>query len=193
MNKLFFLILFFLLNLSINAQNTISLDQAYQYINSNEGIPDNVSYIKDINNKLDPFIGIWKGSYDNKVFEIKFEKKINDGNSDLFWDRLYGRLLVKNSINGAVVFNSMSNNLADTGVMSGFTFQRNTYMLDFVYKSECNDVGMVYIEKSNNIPNSITLYFNRNSNLIYDMSSQCPNYKNYNTLLPSNKITLTKQ
>lgn len=193
MNKLFFLILFFLLNLSINAQNTISLDQAYQYINSTEGIPDNVSYIKDINNKLDPFIGIWKGSYDNKVFEIKFEKKINDGNSDLFWDRLYGRLLVKNSINGAVVFNSMSNNLADTGVMSGFTFQRNTYMLDFVYKSECNDVGMVYIEKSNNIPNSITLYFNRNSNLIYDMSSQCPNYKNYNTLLPSNKITLTKQ
>ena len=52
MNKLFFLILFFLMNLSINAQNTISLDQAYQYINGNEGIPDNVSYIKDINNKM---------------------------------------------------------------------------------------------------------------------------------------------
>jgi len=177
----------------MSAQNTISLDQAYQYINSTDGIPDNVSYIKDINNKLDPFIGTWKGSYDNKIFEIKFEKKINDGNSDLFWDRLYGRLLVKNSINGAVLFNSMSNNLADTGVMSGFTFQRNTYMLDFVYKSECNDVGMVYIEKSNNIPNSITLYFNRNSNLIYDMSSQCPNYRDYKTLLPLNKITLTKQ
>ncbi|WP_317173021.1 DUF6705 family protein [Faecalibacter rhinopitheci] len=191
MNKLFFLILFFLMNLSINAQNTISLDQAYQYINGNEGIPDNVSYIKDINNKLNPFIGIWKGSYDNKVLEIKFEKKVNDGNSDLFWDRLYGRLLVKNSINGSVLLNSMNNNLTDTGVMIGSTFQRNTYMLNFVYKSECNDFGMVYIEKLNN--NSITLYFNRNSDLIYDMSSQCPNYRDYNTLLPLRKITLTKQ
>ncbi len=193
MNKIFFLILILPYSISINAQNTISLDQAYLYFNGSEGIPDNVSYVKDINNKLNPFTGKWIGAYDGKTIEIQFEKKINDGNSNLFWDRLYGRLLIKDSSNGNVLLNSMNNNLTDIGVMIGYTFQQNTYMLNFVYKYECNDIGMVYIEKSNTIPNSITLYFNRNSDLVYDLNSQCPNYNNYKTILSLNKITLTKQ
>ena len=43
-----------------------------------EGCPDleNITYVKDTNNRLDQFIGIWKGTYGGKQYEIKLEKKL---------------------------------------------------------------------------------------------------------------------
>ena len=41
--------------------------------NHDEGCPDleNITYVKDINNRLDKLVGTWKGNYGGKQYEIK--------------------------------------------------------------------------------------------------------------------------
>jgi hypothetical protein len=47
----------------------LPLENAYVYIeNQDVGIPDNINYVKDVNNLLDKFIGIWLGTHENKNF-----------------------------------------------------------------------------------------------------------------------------
>src|SRR5438067_13183668 len=67
-----------------------------------EGCPDleNITYVKDTNNRLNQFVGTWKGNYGGKQYEIKLEKKTNykgDPNDDLSWDRIIGRIQVKDN------------------------------------------------------------------------------------------------
>ncbi|MDY3348017.1 hypothetical protein PG605_12040, partial [Riemerella anatipestifer] len=158
-----------------NAQRTISLAQAYEYSKSPNGIPEDVSYAKDINGDLNRFVGTWKGIYNGKTYEFNFVKKLNDDKYEVRWDFLIGRLKITDR-NGKIIYNTFNED-DDKTYFSGWTFQRRTYMMDFIANTECNDSGVVFMEVYSKQPNKMRLYMDRDK--IWYNPERCPNYETY--------------
>ena len=110
MKNIFLITCVLIFTISCNAQTTISLEQAYQYSKSDDGIPETVTYVKDTNNRLDQFVGIWKGSYGGKSYEIRFTKELKYGDDDPKWDRVFGKVLIKDS-KGNILHNTLNSQL----------------------------------------------------------------------------------
>ncbi|WP_407482103.1 hypothetical protein [Elizabethkingia meningoseptica] len=189
--KNYFILLTIFLSGLLYSQTTISLEQAaaYQKIDT-IGIPEWVQYVKDINHKLDPFAGNWKGT-DKRgwSYEIRLVKKENYGGSDIRWDKLIGRIQIK-SPNNNILYSSFSKPDAKT-FFSGGNFQHSTYVMYFVGNAACNDFGDVYLEIVKNNPNKMTLYYYPDSEMLNP--AKCPNIKTYELLLPTDKIILNRQ
>ncbi|NML58640.1 DUF6705 family protein [Chryseobacterium cheonjiense] len=184
-------ILILILSLSCKSQSTISLEQAYEYSKSDDGLPETVTYVKDVNNRLDQFVGTWKGTYGDKQYEFRFIKKLNFGSYTVKWDELIGRFSVK-SFNGTVLYSSLNEINDENTHFRGINIQNKTYMLNFFGTvNYCNDSGVVFIEISKNNPNTMYLSFDRDKEA-YD-PSKCPNYSEFVPLLPKDKMTLIKQ
>ncbi|MDR3023918.1 DUF6705 family protein [Chryseobacterium sp.] len=168
---------------------TISLDELSQCENG-PNCPD-YKYLKDTNNRLNKFIGIWKGTYtDGRTYEFHFVKKENDGGwfNEKFWDKLIGRFIVKDNI-GNIIYTSMNNN--DLNSMSGYYFDKELkkYKMSYTANADCNDGGYIYLSfpDPNNL-NQMKLVFMQDMDII----ASCPN--GYKTIIPDAKgIILTKQ
>ncbi|SHH71880.1 hypothetical protein SAMN05421866_3504 [Chryseobacterium oranimense] len=163
--------------------------------NHDDGCPDleNITYVKDTNNRLNQFVGTWKGNYGGKQYEIKLEKKINykDKPSDaLSWDMIIGRILVKDS-SGNIIYNSMNKADNDTHFF-GYNFQKRVYNMHFVGNYNCLEAGDVYIETKFNNPNEMMLFYYQDKDGILD-PAKCPNFSTFVPLLPTDKMTLIKQ
>lgn len=176
--------------LSCQAQRIISLEEAYTYSRSADGIPEDVSYVKDTNNRLDQFVGTWKGSANGKYYTIQFVKLINYGEYSIKWDEILGNILITDT-GGNVLHNSFGQSYDAVGNLTGLNFQRNTYMMYFAANGACNDSGNVFVEVKKLNPNEMTLYFMRDTEFIDPI--KCPNYTTYVPLLPKDKMTLVKQ
>lgn len=138
------LIILALFTISCKAQ-TVSLETMAQCSSNPESCPD-VTYIKDINNSLNKYVGTWKGNLNGKTYEFKFIKQLNFGVEDDFrWDRLIGRIKVINSNGAIILITSMS--LMIMRPFWGRNFQPNleAYMVYFVGRSECVEYGNVYL------------------------------------------------
>ena len=189
MKKIFlFLTLAFII--SCNAQTTISLEQAAIYRKTLDGIPESVTYVKDTGNKIDQFVGTWKGIYGGKQYEIKLEKKLDFGGPDIYWDQLIGRMLIKDT-SGNIIFNNFSE-IDENISFWGDNFQYSTYAMHFVGNYSCMESGDVFIATMPNNPNEMKLFYSQDSDGILN-PAKCPNYQTFIPLLPMEKMTLTKQ
>ena len=75
----YYLLLFILFTVSCKSQ-TVSLETAAQCMQENPPFPcPNFTYVKDINNSLNKYVGTWEGSLNGKNYEFKFIKKENVG------------------------------------------------------------------------------------------------------------------
>lgn len=182
-------ILTLLLSVACGAQNTISLEQAAIYNKSDDGLPDNISYVKDINNRLNQFVGTWKGSFGGKNYEFRFVKKLQFGEYSVKWDEIIGRAIIKD-INGNIIYTSINQTDNRTG-LRGVNFQNNSYVMNFTGNTDCMDYGTVFLEISKTNPNQMIFYFHRSSET-FD-PAKCPNFTTYKTILPQEKFILTKQ
>lgn len=189
--KIFALLLFYAFALACNAQSTISLEQADEFNKSPDGIPDNVTYVKDINNRLNQFVGTWKGNYDGKSYEFRFVKRKKYGRFSVEWDKIVGRASV--SIGNTTVYNTLDELDDCKTYFRGSSFQNNVYTLYFIANIHCNDSGDIFIEVSPSNPNPMTLYFVRDIDILVDIEKKCPNYSSYVPLMPSKKMILVKQ
>ena len=176
------------------AQSVISLEQAATY-KGDSLFPATVNYVKDINHKLDPFIGIWKGSNAGWLYEVRFTKKTawdfglpGDG---IKWDLLIGRVLVKDSLTNQVLYNTLDST-DDKTHFSGDNFGTpRVYNMYFGANSECYDWGDVAIVMHPTDTTKMTMFFDRNVEWVDP--STCPGgYANYKTMLPA-RMGLTKQ
>ncbi len=73
----------------------------------------NGSYLKDLEGELDPYVGIWKGSWEGKTLYIQFKKlkHINGNTTDphyVYRDRILGERKVIEA-NGIISFDRISN------------------------------------------------------------------------------------
>lgn len=197
-NKLF-IITFLLIIISCKAQVIGTLEQFEECSmrpNRDEvGCPDleNITYVKDTNNRLNQFVGIWKGNYGGKQYEIHFEKKNNykhDPSASVSWDTIFGRMIIKDN-QGNIIYNSI-NQLDKDISFSGDNFQHRAYIMTFVGNYYCLESGNVFIETRLNNINQMTLYYSQDKDGLLN-PSKCPNFSSFVPLLPQEKMVLTKQ
>ncbi|SDD87947.1 hypothetical protein SAMN05421544_101107 [Riemerella columbipharyngis] len=160
-----------------------------------EGCPDldNITYVKDVENRLDKFVGTWTGTYNGKTYTFKLNKRVKFGfgqRNGLYWDRLIGRMKVQGA-NGEVLYNTLSESNDSNTYFHGDNFQRNSYIMDFIVNTYCNDSGVVFLRIYDNQPNKMKVLFDRDRTW-YD-PKKCPNYETYETTLPQVSFVLTKQ
>ncbi|MEY8759711.1 DUF6705 family protein [Chryseobacterium tongliaoense] len=194
MKNTLFISTFLLMMISCKAQVIGTLEQfeeCQKRPNRDEGCPDldNITYVKDTNNRLNQFVGTWKGSFAGKQYEIHFEKIIQFGD-DIKWDRIFGRMIIKNN-SGTIIYNSLNKSLSETGLLRGSNFRGRVYLLSFVANSYCNDSGEAFIEISKTNPNQMTLFFDRDKTSFNP--AKCPNFSTYVPTLPKDKMILIKQ
>jgi hypothetical protein len=198
MKSRLFILTLFLVIVSCKAQVIGTLEQFEECVsrpNHDEGCPDleNITYVKDTNNRLNQFVGTWKGGYGGKQYEIKLEKKINykDEPTDaLSWDMIIGRILIKDSL-GNIIYNSMNKPDNDT-YFFGYNFQHTVYVMKFVGNYNCLESGNVFIEITTNNPNEMTLFYSQDKDGLLN-PAKCPNFSTFVPLLPESKMTLIKQ
>lgn len=177
--------------LSCKAQQTVSLQQMEECsrrpTQETEGCPDlqNAKFVKDVGNRLNKFAGTWKGIFNGKKVELKLEKKEDFGNNSIKWDKLIGKLRIKDS-QGNVLFDSFQNPESDF-LPYGVNFQGSAYEMLFFGVGNCNDSGTIFIEiKSTPINGSkMRLQYFRDGDVID--TATCP------TLLPEDYMELTRQ
>lgn len=185
---------------SANAQRTVSLRQfetiLQAYRNSADpaaaGLDDgdDITYIHDVNNELNPFVGVWKGNYGSSSYEIQFVKKTNykrNSSAEKNWDLLKAWITVKDW-GGNVTFTNTTRSENLNG-FSGDNFQgsTNTYRLSFT--GNCyNESGNVftYLKPDGTMSLSFAILPDMQSN-------DCPN--GFTPVLPlsPNHVVLTKQ
>lgn len=81
-----------LLTISCKSQ-TISLEQAAQ-CRDTPNCSMNYDYAKDLNNTLNKYIGTWKGTYNGRVYEMKFNKSLYEDFIGTKSDEIKGRLRI---------------------------------------------------------------------------------------------------
>lgn len=110
-------------------------------------IPEN-SYLKDTNNELPAYEGVWKGQWNNKVIYVTFKKVSNKYKSSLnyYSDRLIARFKVTDLNNTNVFFDNT--NLPDDQVkIDGGRFRKSNdkYGLVYVDRDLCMRSGTILI------------------------------------------------
>jgi len=157
--------------------------------------PDNFTYVKDINNSLNKYAGIWKGLHDGKIYEIKLIKKENvDVDGIVKDDRLIGRLRITTIGNSPITifdnFNELDDSMTNFGGL-GFQKDLNYYKLAFLgsFTDVCLNSGTIYINVKPNQPNQMELFYLLDTDFY---TKECP--PTFQTTIPEKQnIYLTKQ
>ena len=137
--------------LSCKAQ-VIPVEKHRDYINNEIEIVDG-TYIKDINNVLPKFIGIWKGTYNSKNYEFKIIKSTKE-----FLGIKKDQLLMRYKItanNGTVIENTLSlPNDSPFVMQNGYVAKSGSYVFSYIGKNvACGQNGWVFMGILNNSNN----------------------------------------
>lgn len=152
------------------------------------GIPVEGAYYKDLNNDLNPYLGTWKGTFENKTFIITFSK-YKDFNSlyEYYEDRLAGKYKMLDS-NGNELYSTY--NLADQDVKVfslGFVDTTNHTKLRLMFSDLCKE-GEIHINFTNTQKTQLYWKYFTKQTLITDNTGCAP----YNEM-PRGEFVLTKQ
>ncbi len=178
------------------AQRTISLrdfeilKHNYQTNPDTGDDGDDITYVKDVNNELNKYVGVWKGSVNSRNYEIAFTKQTaykSSPNQDAGIDLLKGLITVKNNSGGIIFTNA--NKAQNLNGFTGVNFQTGTNVYRMNFTGQCyNDSGQAFIEL---IPSTgkIILQYGILSDI---QTSDCP--AGFTPVLPTNApLSLTKQ
>ena len=158
-----------------------------------ENIPQG-AYVKDLNNELNPYVGIYKGNYKgneitlfiNKV-EHKFEKRTN---KDYFMDVLDVKYIVKNSA-GLVLQDTSNGNFSNIKLYS-LGVNPEDSSADFHYSGTNCRAGWGLINLKKLSPTQLSWEYYPNNRIVSDAT--CPPGKDTTVYLPHTKgLVFTKQ
>lgn len=186
----------FLITLSIFAisckSQVVSLETAAQCSTSNP-CPD-YNYAKDINNSLEKYVGTWKGTYNGRQYELKFNKNLYQGFLGNKRDRIKGRLRITTIGNlPLIIFDNYSELDDEKTNFSGLGFQPNlqSYIVHFSgpLTSGCINSGDVYLTINPNTPNQMKIFYWSDKDIVV---GDCPS--SFTQTFPEKQtIMLTKQ
>ncbi len=179
-----------LLALSCKSQ-TVSLEEAYQ-CQENPNCAG-YTYAKDINNTLDKYVGTWKGTYNGRVYEIKFNESLYD-NMGMKRDMLKGRLRITVPGNLTLTIFDNFSELDDTKTrFSGLGLGSNlqSYRMIFGGSSPegCINYGTVSLRIDPNTPNQMRIKYWSNNDIVV---GECPSTFSQ-TFPEQQEILLTRQ
>jgi len=125
------------------------------------------SYLKDTNNELPAYEGTWKGTWDNKVIYVTFNKITNKFKPSLnyYSDRLVARFKVTN-INNTIVFFD-NTNLSDENIkIDGGRFRKSNdkYGLVYVDPDLCMRSGTILINFTDSTKTQLLWKYSQSEN-----------------------------
>lgn len=181
--------LIILTTLSCKAQ-IVPIEKKIEYIRTENGIPENITYLKDINNLLDKYVGVWKGIFNDKTYEFKIIK-ITEKPGRINEDKLLMRYIITD-INGTVIENTSALPNNSPYVIHGDYIDRSNYLLNYVGSAgNCGQAGTIFISTS--IKSNYTrLYLSLEPEQMLISTEDCPN-GGASQIIPKNQITLIKQ
>lgn len=135
------------------------------------------TYTKDINNTLDKYIGTWKGTYNGRIYEMKFNKNIYD-NMDIKRDRIKGRLRITTTGNTPLTIFDNFNEQDDSktrlsGLGLGNRNNMQSYRMIFGGSSPegCINYGTVSLLINPSTPNQMRIKYWSNNDIAV---GECP-------------------
>ena len=169
----YLLLPFILFTISCKSQ-IISLEQAAQ-CRDNPNCSMNYNYAKDINNTLNKYVGIWKGIYNGRTYEMKFNKSLYD-DMGMKKDEITGRLRITTTGNLPLVifdnFNELDENKTHFSGL-GLTTDLQGYRMIFAgpVPSGCINHGTVSLRINTSTPNQMRIkYWSYNDIVV----GECP-------------------
>lgn len=180
-----------LLALSCKSQ-TVSLEEAAQ-CRENPNCPRDYNYTKDINNTLDKYIGTWKGIYNGRVYEMKFNKNLYD-DMGMKRDRIKGRLRITTGGNIPVTIFDNFNEPDDSKTrFSGFGLIGNLQSYEMIFGGSspkgCINSGSVILKINPSTPNQMRIIYWSDKDIVV---GECPSTFSQ-TFPEQQEILLTKQ
>ncbi len=198
MKKMKYLIIIIAFSFTFSCKSqVVSLETMAQCMQDNPPFPcpNMFTYVKDVNNTLNKYVGTWKGIYDGKIYEMNLLKKENvDVDGIVKEDRLIGRLRITTTGNLPLIIFDNFNEPDDTKTNFeglGLTSNLQSYSMFFSgpVTSGCINYGKVFLMIKPANPNTLNIFFDGN----YDtVMGECPN--TFKTTIPEKQnIYLTKQ
>lgn len=131
-------------------------------------IPEN-SYLKDTNNELSAYEGVWKGIWNNKTIYISINKVINkyDDTFKYYSDRLIARFKVTDLNNTLVLFDNTT--LSDNEVkIDGLRFRKSDdkYGLTYVDRDLCMRSGQIFINFTDTTKTKLQWRYSQSENWV---------------------------
>lgn len=157
-----------------------------------KNIPAN-AYVKDINNELAPYLGIYKATFQGNetvLYLTKIENKLVDyGDQKFYRDAIVIRYIVKNS-SGTILQDTQNNNSKIELFSIGTRPYQNAVIFSYS-GTNCNvGWGKIILKKIND--SQITWEYRPNDIILDD--NKCPSGTDINIYLPETKdLIFTKQ
>ena len=175
--------------LSCKAQ-IIPIENYINYIDAENGIPDNTTHIKDVNNLLNKFVGTWVGTYDSKSFEFQITK-VTQTSYGVMEDLLVVKHKITNS-SGIVLEDTINGNDTSIGISSNYLARNGAYVLIYTgTEADCGQFGDIYISVGwNNSNNNMRLGLSPGRDIV---TEECPNGIATQIFPVDDGMTLVKQ
>jgi hypothetical protein len=190
MKKIVIIVILFITTLSCKAQNIVPVEKEVEYMDAGKGIPVG-TYLKDVNNLMGKYLGIWNGTYNNNKYSLIISKYIKMSSGRTF-DTLIIRYVITNA-GGTILEDTRGEADGNATRMWGGYFAKDLkyYVLSFVPRDEtCGVRGSIYVRPKNN-NTQIMVSLARNTDL-WD-PTLCAGGKKNESLFPENGMDLTKQ
>lgn len=179
-----------LLAISCKSQ-IVSLETAAQCSEANPC--SNFIYVKDINNTLDKYVGTWKGTYNGRVYEMKFNKSLYD-DMGFKRDEITGRLRI--TIPGNITLTIFDNFTEPDDKKTrfsglGLTTNLQSYETHFSgpFTSGCVNRGSIFLKIIPSTPNQMRIIYWSDRDIAV---GECPS--NFSPTFSENQeILLTRQ
>ncbi|WP_230032418.1 DUF6705 family protein [Chryseobacterium sp. Bi04] len=144
------------------------------------------AYYKDLDNELSPFVGTWKGTFQDKTFIITFYKiKYYNSLSDYFQDSIIGKYKLLDS-NGSELYSTY--NLADNKAkILSIGFKNYKTKLWFSFTDKCIE-GDILIHFTNVEKNQIYWKYITDQTIVTNTANCAP----FNEM-PRDEFILNKQ
>jgi len=187
MKKRFSILVLIITLISCKAQQIYPLNADY------EEVPQN-SYLKDLNNELNPYIGTYKANFNGNeitLFINKQEHKLEESSQKNYYiDALIIKYIVKNS-SGIVLQDTQNNNL-NIAALYSIDIDSTENTISFVYSgTNCNvGFGGIKLKKIN----TTQISWEYRPNDITTTAAKCPPTLDTTIYLPETKdLIFTKQ
>ncbi|MCD0468076.1 DUF6705 family protein [Flavobacterium sp. ENC] len=189
MKKKLFLYMIILCISACKAQSVLPMEKKIDYINAGIGIPESITYFKDLNGIRDKYVGTWKGTYEGKKYELIFSK-ITDKPSRITQDRLVMRYLIKD-VSGRILEDTRAEPDNSGYVVKNYYYDKTFFVLSYGGRQfDCGQRGELYVMLTKNSDSVMELFLIPQRDII--LEKDCPNGAAAQ-LFPEVKMRLTKQ
>ena len=172
------------------AQNIVPVEKFIDYIEVGKGVPDG-TYLKDVNHLMDPLIGIWQGSIDNKTYTFYVAKTTRKGKGGaISVDELQVGHYILDNRTGVILEDSRYGGKLYISANCFRKEDASVYELDYYgQNSRCGQKGWIRLKSLS--PTTIRFAYSPNP-LDLRRKEECPGGVHVKSFFPENLI-LTRQ